>query len=93
MKFYDSHHHGDDKWLTYQDPHGTEKVFTANYNATQEAVTYLDAEVSAEMVQIIPKTFQGGKAMRLEIDACVYGCKVGILCADIRSAQWLRVVM
>lgn len=82
MRYYDSMSPHDDKWMTYQDPYGTTKIFAANVNNNDEVVTYLSAEVSVEMVQIIPGEFENGKAMRLEIDACADTCKV---CAAAES--------
>ena len=39
--------------------------------------TYLDAEITVDMIQIIPEEYVSGKAMRVEVYACLYGCKVG----------------
>ena len=53
------------------------RMFTANFNSSTESYNSLvGAEITTDKIRIHPKSHGAAPAMRVEVDACVYGCKV-----------------
>ena len=56
---------------------GDDKIFQANYNSSTESYNSLvGAEITTTEIMIYPLTYESAPAMRVEVYACVYGCKV-----------------